>query len=353
MKRLVRLWGKKRGTRRTGSHLAGTLGEAAFFGSLFLLGLVSLASLIASQIIAPSAELFQIGWGTWLVLLVLVTFLLIGGGGLFLSVWELGASVERRSALVRRAADIELIREVRSRHTGLPNVPRGSNLTNSPGVKLAYRLPSLESPAWHLSALAVTSLLCLLLDALLIAVAIRSVHLGKPQYALMVFLVPLTAVTVWSTVYFIRQLLAHTWIGPTRVEISAHPLYPGRRYEVCLFQGGHIRVKSLALQFVCNEEVIYRQGTDLRTEQRCVYSQQLFEKHDFVIDPSCDFQVVVPFTVPPEAMHSFQSPHNSVLWMLEVIGQFPRWPPLRRRFPVVVYPSTEVQHGASDQHPPA
>ncbi len=351
MKRLFRLWGKKRGSRSTGSRLAGTLGEAAFFGSLFLLGLISLASLVASQVVAPTAEVSHIGWGTWLLLLVLIAFLLVGGGGLFWSVWELGASAERRSALVRRAADIELIREVRSRSVGLPNIPGGLNLTNSPGVKLAYRLPSLESPAWHLSALAVTCLLCLALDGLLIAVAVRSIHLGKPQYALIVFLVPLTAVTVWSTIYFVRQLLLHTWIGPTRVEISAHPLYAGREYQVFLSQGGHVRVKCIRLQLVCCEEVIYRQGTDLRSERRRVYEEVLLEKRDFLIDHASDFDIVVRFQVPPTAMHSFQSAHNAILWTLEVTGEFLRWPPLRRSFPIVVYPSTEKPDGTTDQHP--
>lgn len=347
----MRLWGKKRGERRTGSPLTGTLGEAAFFGSLFIFGIVSLASLLASQWIAPSPELFQIGFGTWLVILVLATFILTGASGLFLTVWEMGASAERRAAIVRRAADVELIREVRARSDRLPNVPRGSNLTNSPGVKLAYRLPSLESPAWSLTAAAVTAVLCLTIDTLLIAVALRAVQLGKPQWALMAFLVPFTAVTVWTTVYFIRQLLVHTWVGPTRVEISDHPLYPGHQYQVYVSQGGHLKARRFSVRLVCDEEVTYRQGTDLRMEKRCVYCDELFSQAEFAIQPAQDFECQASFTVPQGAMHSFLSPHNAISWKLVVEGNFYRWPPLVRCFPVVVYPGTESPRGTTNQHP--
>jgi hypothetical protein len=347
VKRFFRLWGKKRGERRTGSPLTGTLGEAAFFGSLFLLGLLALASLITSQWLAPAPEWFQIGFGTWVALLVVTTFVLVGGAGLFLTVWEIGASAERRSAIIRRAANIELIREVRTRQDGLPNIPRGFNLTNSPGVKLTYRLPSLESPAWHLTAAAITAILCLTIDAVLVAIAVRAVQRHQPPYALIAFLVPFTAVTGWSTVYFVRQLFLYTWIGPTRIEISDHPLFPGKNYQVYLSQGGHLRVKNLTLRLVCEEEVTFRQGTDLRVERRSVYSQPIFSQNDFTIEPAKDFEHQAVFEIPSEAMHSFQAPHNAIVWKFVVEGTFYRWPAMVRSFPIIVYPSTESNRGTA------
>ena len=71
---------------------------------------------------------------------------------------------------------MEFIREVRQRGRDFPNVPRDANLTNSPGVRLTYRLPGLESPAWSLGAAAVTCLMCVGIATVLIAVAVRTIR---------------------------------------------------------------------------------------------------------------------------------------------------------------------------------
>ncbi len=349
MARVFRLWQKKRGERTTGSRLAGTVGEAAFFGSLFVLGVVALATLLTSQALVPDPDFFRLGFGVWLALLVLGSLILIGGAGLFFTVLEVGASAERRLALVRRAGDIELIREMRPKSREFPNIPRDLNLTNSPGVKLAFRLPSLESPAWRLVAAAVTALLCVGIDTILIAIAIHGLNIGRPQMALNAFLIPFSSVTAWSVYYFVRQLLLQTWIGPTSVEISAHPLYPGRTYEVYLVQGGHLHLHKLLLELTCEEEATFRQGTDLRTERRVVYRGEIFSRQEFSIEPSVTFEYCTRFTVPALAMHSFQSAHNSIIWKLVVTGDMRRWPKMSRSFPVVVYPLAEDgTHGTAD-----
>ena len=55
------------------------MGEAIFFGALFLLGSVSLAGVTASQIVDPTPEIYTPGFGFWLMVLVLASFVLIGG----------------------------------------------------------------------------------------------------------------------------------------------------------------------------------------------------------------------------------------------------------------------------------
>ena len=338
MAKLFRVWEKKRGDRRTGSRLAGTVGEAAFFGSLFVLGVIALATLLASQAMEPDPDFFTLGLGAWLVLLVLASLILIGGAGFLLTVLEVGASAERRSALVRRAGDIELIREVRQRGREYPTIPRDANLINSPGVKLEYRLPGLESPGWTLAAAAVTCLLCVGTTTVLIGVAISSFQTGPFPWALAIFLVPFTAVTVWSVHYFARQLLLHTGIGPTSVEISSHPLYPGQCYQVYLGQSGRLKVKRLTIELACEEEASFRQGTDIRSERRVVYRNVFCSHENFEIEPAIPFEAEGSFQVPDAAMHSFFGTYNAVHWKLIVRGDFTDWPSCVRSFPVVVYP---------------
>ena len=99
-----------------------------------------------------------------------------------------------------------------------------------------------------------------------------------------------------------------------------------------------ISVKSLELWLVCEEEATYRQGTDIRTEVRRVFEQQLWSHRDFRIEPIEPFQAAAALPLPATAMHSFHSDHNSVNWQLVVRGEVAHWPPFERGFSLVVYP---------------
>ena len=118
MARLFRFLEKKRGGRRTGSNLLGSVGEAVFCGSMFLLGTLSLTALIATEVVEHHPESFALGLGRWLLILVMGSFVLLGGGGLIWTALRVGTSAERRNVMARQAADIDLIQEAlpRPRH---------------------------------------------------------------------------------------------------------------------------------------------------------------------------------------------------------------------------------------------
>ena len=67
---------------------------------------------------------------------------------------------------------------------------------------------------------------------------------------------------------FMRQLLIASGVGPTQLEISDHPLLPGRRYDLYLSQAGRLTMNFLEIDIVCEEQATYHQGTDTRTERR-------------------------------------------------------------------------------------
>ena len=56
------------------------------------------------------------------------------------------------------------------------------------------------------------------------------------------------------------------------------------------------------------------------------------------LSPGTRFEAHATVRVPPTAMHSFASEHNSVRWMLVVHGTPTRWPAFQRVFPLVVFP---------------
>ena len=68
MSRWFRVWQKKRGRRRTGSRLAGSVGEASFFGLLLLLGGVVQVYVFIRYTQSPSAVLLEppVGFQFWL-----------------------------------------------------------------------------------------------------------------------------------------------------------------------------------------------------------------------------------------------------------------------------------------------
>ena len=346
MRRPFRWWGKKRGQRRTGSKLLGSVGEALFFGLLFLLGVVSLAALITNQISQTAPEALGVGFGFWLMAIVLSSFVVLGGGGIIYTALRVGTSAERRSAIAHRAANIDLIHDARPLPKDFPALPSDADLTNSPGIELTYRLPLAHSPLWQLTAAAVFCLVCNGFVAVLLVYVINGSYFSNSlaDWRIKFVVNPLLGlgaigVAVWSIRHFLRQMLLHTGVGPTIVEISHHPLFPGQSYQLYFSQSGRLKMRKLEVFLVSEEEATYHQGTDIRTESCIVHEQLVFRREDFYIEPGVAFEYNCTFSVPDHAMHSLQSPHNRVLWKLIVKAEAESWPTLTRSFPVVVYPA--------------
>lgn len=144
MPRFPTPWSKKRGKRSLSSGLGGVAGEAAFYASLFLLGVFGLSLVLITRFAplrAPdvSAEALSGGLSYWVFGVISLAAIGSGGGGMIFRLMRLGASSERRSALASRAGSIEMISPA-SDEQKLPTVPQGKSLTESPGERLTYRL---------------------------------------------------------------------------------------------------------------------------------------------------------------------------------------------------------------------
>jgi hypothetical protein len=348
--RLIRLVEKKRGDRRTGSNLVGSVGEAVFFGVLFLLGVMSLSALITAHVVQPEHHWYAIGVGFWCLVLVLASLVIMGGVGLIRTALRIGFSAERRSALATRATNIDLVRQAVPQAKDYPTLPSHEGLTNSPGVELAYRLPSAHSAGWRLLASTIFALLWNGVAGVLVVLAVRGWLAGRPDFLLLAFLAPFLAVSIASATYLLRQIWIDAGRGQTALEICSHPLFPGQQYQVQLVQHGQLHLKSLELWLVCEEEVTYHQGTDVRRETRVVHQERSFSQANFQVEPGMPFETCCLIAIPSVAMHSFQSEHNAVHWKLVVRGRPAYWPPYERSFPVIVYPGPSTMHAAEIPH---
>lgn len=274
----------------------------------------------------------------WLTFIVPICFILLGGGGLVYTAFSWGKSAERRAALAKRAAQLAPFDANGHATREYPSVPDGSKITDSPGTTLSYRLPVAIGSIWGLMASLFACVLWNSIVAMFVVVAVNSHLQGHPDWLFTIFILPFVAIGIGLIVFFIRQLLVATGIGPTLVEISDHPLYPGHRYRLFVQQAGRMKMNRLEVLLVCEEEATYRHGTDARTETRQVYQQSLLEQRDFEVKHGLSFEVQCDLDVPPEAMHSFTSQHNEINWKIVVQGAVAGGSDYHRSFPVIVHP---------------
>jgi hypothetical protein len=278
-------------------------------------------------------------WLAWTMLLLPLTFIAVGGGGLGYQFLAWSTSVERRLAMAQRVQHMELF-DPDSEHTrDLPAVPSDANLRNSPGTTLAYRLPIAVSPGWALAVLMAACLFWNGMVALFVTIAVNSHLRGEPEWFLSLFVIPFVLVGLGLAWYTGWQILITTGIGPTRLEISAHPLEPAGEYEIFLSQTGRLTFQSLRVLLVCEEQATYQQGTNSRTETCPVFQQEVFRRDGFEVQRGMPFEVRSLLRVPAGAMHSFRSTHNEIRWKLIVYGDVRGWPNYEREFPLLVYPA--------------
>lgn len=363
--RFPKPWTKKRGKRLLGGSLSGVVGESVFYASLFLFGIFALALMSfrrfgnASRFVSDSiseavpdafpgaaaatGEASASGLGFWIVTVLSIAMIAVGGGGMIFRLLSVGASNERRKVFARRAASIEFPSAEANELQALPSVPQGRGVTDSPGVRLAYRLASEGSMAWRTISVAALALLCNAAWFVLLAVVISGFLNGYPRWVLTFLLIPFAGIGIWAFRYFLDALRQTAGVGSTIVEISSHPLHPGRSYDLFVAQAGRLTLRRLRVELICEEETMFRQGTDVRIDRHVALSKILFTERDLSIDPHRPWEQELQLDLPADAMHSFRSAHNAVCWRITVSGDARPWPSFCLNFPVFVHPPVRPQ----------
>lgn len=287
-------------------------------------------------------------WWIWLLLILPVSFLIIGAGGFIYRALHWGKSAERRAATGPMPIKLRALDANGKPENDFPKVPPPTDMTNSPGTTLRFRLPISGSATIRLLVLLTAAILWNAVVGFFLFDVVQGFLEGRPNWVETIVIILFTLSGLLLIGVFFRQLLVATGVGPTLLEISDHPLYPGRTYEVFLSQAGRLRMCSLELLLVGTEEVRYRQGTDTRTETRCIHRQSLFCRERFEIQRGVPFEVRATLNIPDTIMHSFRSANNRLIWSLVAEGKVDNWPDYERAFPVIIYPQTDPspqEHG--------
>ena len=101
------------------------------------------------------------------------------------------------------------------------------------------------------------------------------------------------------------------------------------------FSGNVQPIRRLQLVLKAQEEARYTVGTDTQSDRETFIELSLVDTTEKREMPSGS----VSFTIPANSMHSFDAPHNKVLWSLQVHGELARWPDIDHEFPLVVLPA--------------
>jgi hypothetical protein len=327
-----RLFVKKRGTRRTGTRWQGKVAEGLLFVGLLAVGAYGLYWLIGR---VQSAD--EAGWWPWFAMVIPAALIVFGVVELVGLLWQSAASSERRAAVVQKATDWEIPGvDARPNRASLSNVPAIEAVTDSPGVRLAHRLPIDAALGWLSFTMAGVCIVWLV--GLFIVAIVALNREAQPNVLITALMIPFAMAGVWTIFALGHQVLRTIAIGTTLVEVSQHPFYPGGTFHGFVSQSGKVSVRWFQVLLVCEEQAVYQQGTDTRRATNRVFQSTLFAQRKFEIERQQAFEATFDFTLPGSAMHSFVSPHNAVIWTLVVRGRMARWGDFERRFPIYVYP---------------
>ncbi len=101
------------------------------------------------------------------------------------------------------------------------------------------------------------------------------------------------------------------------------------RYQQNFKRG--VTLKSVAYTLILRETATYQQGTSTVTEHHdnIIDERVEFEVH---VDPNSPIDEPLTFTIPPDAMHTFETERNKLNWFLRVSLDIPSFPDFRREY---------------------
>ncbi len=338
--------------------------EAFFATTMLLTGTVLFSAFVTLAMIRSDIEgTPQASWLYVVVQLAIATALFaIGLSWIARLIWHVGVSAERRGAIAVKAGQLEILNELRKRREDLPTIPRDRMLPQ-PGRRLAFQIVPWPRNIWGLISSAIFSMIAVALLSILVLICTKSYfepsslvqQLGalseqitpaeisrisdRPWLAAALLFVFVPAAG-WSIYHFFRQLIKLAGVGPTSIELSQYPLKPGGKFHLFLSQTGRVRLQLLELELICQENVTYNQGTDIRTESEIIFQQRLLRHRGATLSSGKPFEAELEFELPDSAMHSFKSTNNQVQWKIIVIAKAKNWPRLKRTFQILVFPNS-------------
>ena len=278
-------------------------------------------------------------WIPYIVLAIPGSLVIAGLVGFARALVGTRSSPEHRSSLIHQGVDLRMLEIRPSKPTVASALPSSESINDSPGTKLAFRLPMDDTEGWRVIGMAIVCGMWNLLAGLFVYQwAANYFSVGGRIGLSLLAVIPLAATSAWLLHKFWQDAGTVGGVGVTRVELSKHPLRPGMQCDGILLQAGRLKSRGLSINLICEEIAIYRNGTDTRIANAEVFREALLQEKGVSVSSSEPLQREINFQIPESGPVSFASPHNEVRWAIEVVVGHKRRPEVRRIFPICVYP---------------
>ena len=261
------------------------------------------------------------GFAALFILLPLV-FIAVGVGGIVSSVRNVGKSRESLNVVV-------------GTERALPISP----LAKTPGQSLAWRLPMEQGQK---AATCVLSFFALFWNGIVLCgfVSILGGYVaGRESVVGLLFMLPFIAIGIVLLVLVARQFMIAYGVKETVVEIEREPVCPGERVRIRVVQSGAMEVDDYTVALVGEERITYRRGTDTYHDKHVIQATEVYRSGSMRFDASNPWEQSFEISIPADAMHSFHSPNNEVVWTINVKAKVRRWPDFEFKFPLRVVPT--------------
>ncbi|MDO4586344.1 MAG: hypothetical protein Q4C95_03510 [Planctomycetia bacterium] len=272
------------------------------------------------KVILQKKSLF---WG-WLFLMIPLTLLVYAGTCLTLRYRFRSQSLEQRTLIQQRKCLY-------------PTLPNEQEINESPGVRLTFRLPVIFVPLFPLICALCLAILWNLLAWILFIYLFSSSQNGWDTGLAFLFGIIFCGAGFAFIPWIIKRIRTALHFGSTILEISDHPILPGRKLRLTLIQDGWIETQMYRISIVCEELARYRQGTDTITNKKEVYRQELWRKESLTIQRGETISEDFFLQLPIGAMHSFEVENNMIHWQI-VIEMEKNGNRFQRECPVIVFP---------------
>ncbi|MGL6196007.1 MAG: DUF3592 domain-containing protein [Thermoguttaceae bacterium] len=283
-------------------------------------------------------------WG-WYFLAIPICLMVFGASGLYLSFRNFYISEERKAAILAKKASppLALLNIIPASMPGhnpkFPTVPDSKTINDSPGTFLAFRLPTAWQPSVRLFTFAVYVVIWNVIAWVTLTWNLyHTTGTRSDLFFAVTFGVLFCGGGLVLIIWVLHHILKVFGVHPPILEISDHPIYPGRKYRIMLVLSGALRIRKLEVELVCMEIARFRQGTDTITSRREVYHQPLFFREDFETTWNAALQQEFFVRLPIGAMHSVQLEHNEIVWMLVLKTDLIGWSNMRCECPIIVNP---------------
>lgn len=157
---------------------------------------------------------------------------------------------------------------------------------------------------------------------------------GRKPIFLSIFLIPFVLIGTGVIIGFFYQILR---VFNPRITLEGldRPLTPGVSTQLNYHGNGNLqRLTHLTITLQGTEHATYQRGTDSVTATHTFLTETLLDARN----PLQMGLGSIRLTLPADAMHSFKSAHNRIVWSIVITGEVPHWPNLSETYELNIRP---------------